>query len=256
MKLHFNKYGEGKPMLIFHGLFGTGDNWTTHAKKWAEHGFSVYTIDQRNHGRSFHSDAMNYKLMCEDAIDFIASENLRDVILLGHSMGGKTVMHAAQEIEFLIDKLIVVDMGVKRYPRHHDAVFHALRSVPLNQIQSRAEAEEIFSKTTVDKATQLFLLKNLYWKEPGKLDWRFNLDALETHIDEILTEVPAGNPVQVPTLFIKGELSNYILNEDLTQLESYFPKVKLTEVKNSGHWPHAESPDFFFQEVLNFSLNG
>jgi pimeloyl-ACP methyl ester carboxylesterase len=256
MKLHFNKYGEGKPMLIFHGLFGTGDNWTTHAKKWAEHGFSVYTIDQRNHGRSFHSDAMNYKLMCEDAIDFIASENLRDVILLGHSMGGKTVMHAAQEIEFLIDKLIVVDMGVKRYPRHHDAVFHALRSVPLNQIQSRAEAEEIFSKTTVDKATQLFLLKNLYWKEPGKLDWRFNLDALETHIDEILTEVPAGNPVQVPTLFIKGELSNYILNEDLPQLESYFPKVKLTEVKNSGHWPHAESPDFFFQEVLNFSLNG
>ena len=243
-------------MLIFHGLFGTGDNWTTHAKKWAEHGFSVYTIDQRNHGRSFHSDEMNYKLMCEDAIDFIASENLRDVILLGHSMGGKTVMYAAQEIEFLIDKLIVVDMGVKRYPRHHDAVFHALRSVPLNQIQSRAEAEEIFSKTTVDKATQLFLLKNLYWKEPGKLDWRFNLDALETHIDEILTEVPAGNPVQVPTLFIKGELSNYILNEDLPQLESYFPKVKLTEVKNSGHWPHAESPDFFFQEVLNFSLNG
>ena len=243
-------------MLIFHGLFGTGDNWTTHAKKWAEYGFCVYTIDQRNHGRSFHSDEMNYKLMCEDAIDFIASENLRDVVLLGHSMGGKTVMNVAQEIEFLIEKLIVVDMGVKRYPRHHDAVFQALRSVPLDKIQSRSEAEEIFSQTTVDKATQLFLLKNLYWKEPGKLDWRFNLNALETHIDEILAEVPAGNPVHVPTLFIKGELSNYIPNEDLPQLEAYFPKVKLTEVKNSGHWPHAESPDFFFQEVLNFSLNG
>jgi pimeloyl-ACP methyl ester carboxylesterase len=256
MKLHFSKYGEGKPMLIFHGLFGTGDNWTTHAKKWAEYGFCVYTIDQRNHGRSFHSDEMNYKLMCEDAIDFIASENLRDVVLLGHSMGGKTVMNVAQEIEFLIEKLIVVDMGVKRYPRHHDAVFQALRSVPLDKIQSRSEAEEIFSQTTVDKATQLFLLKNLYWKEPGKLDWRFNLNALETHIDEILAEVPAGNPVHVPTLFIKGELSNYIPNEDLPQLEAYFPKVKLTEVKNSGHWPHAESPDFFFQEVLNFSLNG
>jgi pimeloyl-ACP methyl ester carboxylesterase len=194
--------------------------------------------------------------MRDDAIDLIASENLRDVILMGHSMGGKTVMNVAQEIEFLIEKLIVVDMGVKKYPRHHDAVFQALRSVPLDQIQSRSEAEEIFAKTSVDKATQLFLLKNLYWKEPGKLDWRFNLNALETHIDEILTEVPAGNPVHVPTLFIKGELSNYILNEDLPQLASYFPKVKLTEVKNSGHWPHAESPAFFFQEVLNFSLNG
>jgi pimeloyl-ACP methyl ester carboxylesterase len=256
MQLYFNKFGEGKPMLIFHGLFGTGDNWTTHAKKWAEHGFCVYTIDQRNHGRSPHSEEMNYALMRDDAIDLIASENLRDVILMGHSMGGKTVMNVAQEIEFLIEKLIVVDMGVKRYPRHHDTVFQALRSVPIDQIQSRAEAEEIFSKTTVDKATQLFLLKNLYWKEPGKLDWRFNLDALENHIDEILMEVPLNNAVQVPTLFIKGELSNYILNEDQPQIEQYFPKAKITEVKNSGHWPHAESPDFFFQEVLDFSLNG
>ena len=159
-------------------------------------------------------------------------------------------------IEFLIEKLIVVDMGVKHYPRHHDAVFQALRSVPLDQIESRGEAEEIFAKSSVDKATQLFLLKNLYWKEPGKLDWRFNLNALEKHIEEILAEVPLQKAVQVPTLLIKGELSNYILNEDLPQLEAYFPKVKLTEVKNSGHWPHAESPDFFFQEVLNFSLNG
>jgi len=255
MKLYFNKYGEGKPLLIFHGLFGTGDNWTTHAKKLAEHGFCVYTIDQRNHGRSSHSDEMNYGLMRDDAIDLIASENLRDIILLGHSMGGKTVMHLAQEIDFLIEKLIVVDMGVKRYPRHHDAVFQALHSVPLSEIQSRADAEEIFAQTTLDKATQLFLLKNLYWREPGKLDWRFNLNALENHIEEILAEVPFKGPVQLPTLFIKGELSNYVLKEDQEQLEEYFPKAKIIEVKNSGHWPHAESPDFFFKEVLDFSLH-
>jgi pimeloyl-ACP methyl ester carboxylesterase len=254
MKLYFNKYGEGKPLLIFHGLFGTGDNWTTHAKKLAEHGFCVYTIDQRNHGRSSHSDEMNYGLMRDDAIGLIASENLRDIILLGHSMGGKTVMHLAQEIDFLIEKLIVVDMGVKRYPRHHDAVFQALHSVPLSEIQSRADAEEIFAQTTLDKATQLFLLKNLYWREPGKLDWRFNLNALENHIEEILAEVPFKGPVQLPTLFIKGELSNYVLKEDQAQLEQYFPKSKITEVKNSGHWPHAESPEFFFKEVLDFSL--
>lgn len=254
MGLYFNKFGEGKPMLIFHGLFGTGDNWTTHAKKWSEHGFCVYTIDQRNHGRSFHSDEMNYALMRDDAIELIASENLRDITLLGHSMGGKTVMHLAQEIDFLIEKLIVVDMGVKRYPRHHDIVFQALRSVPVDQIQSRAEAETIFAQTAVDKATQLFLLKNLYWKEAGKLDWRFNLNALENHIEDILAEVPFSTTIQVPTLFIKGELSNYILNEDQAQLEHYFPNCKITEMKNSGHWPHAESPELFFQEVLNFSL--
>jgi len=256
MKLHFSKYGEGKPMLIFHGLFGTGDNWTTHAKRFAEHGFCVYTIDQRNHGRSFHSDEMNYKLMCEDAIDLIASENLRDVILLGHSMGGKTVMHVAQEIEFLIEKLIIVDMGAKRYPRHHDTVFEALRSVPLDQIDSRAEAEDIFSKTSVDKATQLFLLKNLYWIEPGKLAWRFNIDALELHINEILAEVPLNTAINLPTLFIKGELSNYILKEDERALQEYFSQAKIIEMKNTGHWPHAESPELFFQQILDFSLNG
>ena len=254
MGLYFNKFGEGKPILIFHGLFGTGDNWTTHAKKLAEQGFCVYTIDQRNHGRSFHSEEMNYALLRDDAIDLIAAENLRDVILLGHSMGGKTVIHLAQEIEFLIEKLIVVDMGVKRYPRHHDAVFKALRSVPLNQIKSRSEAEDIFAQTSLDKATQLFLLKNLYWKEPGKLDWRFNLYTLENHIEDILAEVPLKKPLQVPTLFIKGELSNYVLKEDQAQLVEYFPKAKITEVKNSGHWPHAESPEFFFKEVLDFSL--
>jgi pimeloyl-ACP methyl ester carboxylesterase len=199
---------------------------------------------------------MNYKLMCEDAIDFIASENLRDVILLGHSMGGKTVMHVAQEIEFLIEKLIVVDMGVKHYPRHHDAVFQALRSVPLDEIESRGEAEDIFAKSSVDKATQLFLLKNLYWKEPGKLDWRFNLNALEKHIEEILAEVPVNAPINLPTLFIKGELSNYILKEDEPSLQEYFSQAKVIEMKNTGHWPHAESPDLFFQQVLDFSLNG
>lgn len=254
MGLYFNKFGEGKPLLIFHGLFGTGDNWTTHAKKLAEHGFCVYTIDQRNHGKSFHSEEMNYALMRDDAIELIASENLRDIILLGHSMGGKTVMLLAREIDFLIEKLIVVDMGVKKYPRHHDAVFQALRSVPVDQIQSRSEAEDIFAQTSLDKATQLFLLKNLYWKEPGKLDWRFNLNALENHIEDILAEVPFSSAIQLPTLFIKGELSNYILNEDHAQLEHYFPNCTITEMKNSGHWPHAESPELFFQEVLNFSL--
>ena len=252
MKLSFKKYGEGKPLVLFHGLFGSGDNWTTHAKNWAQQGFCVYLVDQRNHGHSEHSTEMSYELMRDDAIELLAEENLRDIILMGHSMGGKTVMHVAQEVPFLVEKMIVVDMGVKAYPPHHDKVFDALHRIDLNHIQSRGEAESIMGHSEVDKATQLFLLKNLYWKEAGKLAWRFNLPVLESQMESILKAIPTTPTSDVNTLFIRGELSGYILPGDEEGISKIFPKNQLVTIPKSGHWPHAESPELFSYEVMRF----
>ena len=252
MKLSFKKYGEGKPLVLFHGLFGSGDNWTTHAKNWAQQGFCVYLVDQRNHGHSEHSAEMSYALLRDDAIELLAEENLRDIVLMGHSMGGKTVMRVAQEVPFLIEKMIVVDMGVKAYPPHHDKVFDALHRIDLNHIQSRGEAEAILGQSEVDKATQLFLLKNLYWKEAGKLAWRFNLPVLESQMESILEAIPATPTCDVNTLFIRGELSGYINPGEEQDISKIFTKNQIVTIPQSGHWPHAESPELFSYEVMRF----
>jgi len=251
MKLRYKKYGEGQPMLVFHGLFGSGDNWTTHAKNWSENGFSVYCIDQRNHGHSDHDNTMNYEVMTEDAIEFVADHQLRDVILLGHSMGGKTVLHLAEQIPFLISKLLVVDMGIKTYAPHHDHVFEALNGIPVELLKSRGEAEQLMQKTSLDTATQLFLLKNLYWKTPGQLAWRFNLPVLQENISNILQGFD-GKIAEIETLFIRGGLSNYIPTEDIPEIQRAVIRSQIKTMEQSGHWPHAEEPQLFYETVLNF----
>ncbi|MFN4886517.1 MAG: alpha/beta fold hydrolase [Bacteroidota bacterium] len=254
MKLSYKKYGEGQPLLIFHGLFGSGDNWTTHAKNWSNAGYSVYCIDQRNHGHSEHNQVMTYEAMAEDAIEFIAEHQLRDILLLGHSMGGKTVLHLAEQIPFLISKMIVVDMGIKAYPPHHGAVFKALNSLSVESLKSRGEAEEHMKKSSLDSATQLFLLKNLYWKSPEQLAWRFNLPVLQEQINNILMGFD-GKITDIETLFIKGGHSNYILTEDIPEIKKSINQAAFKTLDRSGHWPHAEEPQLFYETVLDFISN-
>jgi pimeloyl-ACP methyl ester carboxylesterase len=177
MKLFHRVLGEGPPLLILHGLFGSSDNWQTHARVFAET-HTVYLIDQRNHGHSPHALEMNYDLMAHDLFELMADLGLRDVRLIGHSMGGKTIMRFAQQYGFLIDRMVVADMGVKAYPPHHEQVFQGLFSVDVEHCPTRKEAEERLSAFVSDAGTLQFLLKNLYWKEPGLLDWRFNLSVL------------------------------------------------------------------------------
>ena len=129
MKLHFRKYGEGQPFLILHGLFGSSDNWLTLGKKFSAK-YQVYIIDQRNHARSPHSDSISYDLMADDLYELILDEGLNEIILLGHSMGGKTAMRFVQKYPHLIHKLIIADIGRKQYPAHHEYIIQGLNAIP------------------------------------------------------------------------------------------------------------------------------
>lgn len=252
MDLFFKTMGEGKPLIILHGLFGSSDNWLTHAKKLADY-FKVYLVDSRNHGHSPWSEEFNYQIMSDDLYDLVTQEKLSDFILMGHSMGGKTAMLFAQQHEELLEKLIIVDMGVKAYPIHHDTLLEGLNSLDLTQIKTRSEADEELGKYIENFSIRQFLLKNLYWIEKGQLAWRINIPVLEKELPSIVSALPFKE-VFTETLFMRGGQSNYIEEEDQTQIMKYFPIAEIHTIERAGHWIHAEAPDEFIEEVLGFCV--
>lgn len=249
--LHSTIIGSGKPLLVLHGVFGMSDNWNTFGKYFADY-FEVHLIDLRNHGRSFHADDFNYELMVEDVYHYLQHHKLSDVCLLGHSMGGKVALFFAQKYPHLLAKLLVVDIAPKYYPIHHQQIIDALISVDFNIVKSRKQADEILSKTIKDEGVKQFLLKNLYWKSAHQLAFRFHLTSLAQNIDQFGKEVLLNHPIKIPTLFIKGDQSNYILETDFDYIKAHFLNVQIQIIKNAGHWVHAENPADFNQTVLNF----
>lgn len=252
MKLFYRKFGEGQPLLILHGLFGQSDNWNTLAKQFSEQGLQVYTIDQRNHGLSPHSSTWDYHSMSMDIEELIQDLLLENCILLGHSMGGKTAMQFALEHGDLLDKLIVADMAPKYYAPHHQAVLQGLQAVDFKKIQNRKEAEDILSQYIDDFGTRQFLLKNIFWKDDGIMDWRFNLRIIQEKIENMGEAIQVDNPCEVPTLFIRGEKSMYIEDSDLLTIKDIFPRSYVETIKDAGHWVHAEQPQAFFKAVMDF----
>lgn len=253
MKLHYRELGSGQPFVILHGLFGYSDNWQTHAKKLADY-YRVILVDQRNHGHSNWSEEMSYELMADDLAELCADLQLSNIILMGHSMGGKTAMTFAKHHEQLLAKLIIVDMGIKRYPMHHEQIIAGLKTINLSSGLSRSDAEQQLSTFVDSPGIRQFLLKNLYWNEQKQLAWRMNIPVLEREMDEILKEMSFEKEIFTHTLFIRGALSNYILDEDWNEIEEAFPDSSLVTIENAGHWVHAEAPKEFMEEVLSFCL--
>jgi esterase len=250
MNLFFRKAGEGRPLVILHGLFGSSDNWYSLSKVFAEQ-FCVYTVDQRNHGQSPHSDEFNYKTLAQDLEDFLDQQSIVDPIVIGHSMGGKTAMNLAIKSPHTIAKLIVVDIAPKSYPIHHDHILDGLTAIPLESIQSRNEAEAILAEYVDEADVRQFLLKNLSRNSEGKFMWKINLPAIEKHIEEIGAGMQFEGTYPKPTLFIKGARSNYFKPGDDDSIRSYFPQATIVTV-DTGHWVQAENPKAFMEAVNNF----
>lgn len=252
MTLHSNILGQGKPFIFLHGFLGSGDNWKTLGTKFSEHGYEAHLIDQRNHGRSFHSDDFSYEVMVKDLKAYIDVHQLKDIILLGHSLGGKTAMLFAVEFPELVHKLIVADISPRYYPTHHDAILKGLSSLDFDIIEGRSEADEELKRYVSDVGTRQFLLKNLYWETKGKLALRLNLEALIENVNEVGEALPMHAIFEKDTLFLRGDRSEYIALSDETIIKTHFPKAKIETIANAGHWLHAENPSEFFDKVYEF----
>lgn len=244
--------GEGKPLLIIHGFLGTSDNWKTLSGQYAANGFQVHAIDMRNHGRSFHSADFTYDAMVSDLVEYCNDKNLRSSDIIGHSMGGKVTMFFAVRYPQLVDRIVVADIGPKYYAPHHQDILAGLNAVDFSTKPGRSDVEAILSQYINDAGTRQFLMKNLYWKEPDQLAYRFNLDVFNEKIDNIGQALPEGSHFDGPALFLRGDRSNYIKDEDFTLIKTHFPNAEIKDITNSGHWLHAENPKQFLEETLSF----
>lgn len=249
--LHSKVVGEGDPLLILHGYFGNGDNWKTIANKLSD-SFQVHLIDQRNHGRSFHSDDFDYELMVEDLHNYIEHHQLGKVNLLGHSMGGKTAMLYAVENSENVNKLIVADISPRMYPPHHHDILAALNSIDFSIQNTRKLVDEKLTELIPENGVRQFLMKNIYWREKGKLDFRFNLDSLTENNDEVGVALPSFTIFEGEALFLKGENSGYISTNEESIINAHFPNSKIVTIKNAGHWLHAENPSDFLKATKGF----
>lgn len=251
MKLFFRKLGEGKPLFILHGLFGLSDNWNTVGKILSE-SFSVYLIDLRNHGSSPHSDEWNYSAMANDISELMAEENLDAINLMGHSLGGKVAMQFASMYPEKLEKLIIVDMAPKDYPGKQFDFIEKLLAINLAGMKSRKEAEEELRKIIRDEATIQLLLKNIQLDTQEKLAWKFNQKVIAANQDKIGKTFSIKNSIDTPTLFMRGEKSDYILDSDIPQIKKLIPNSEVKTIAGAGHWVHADKPGEFCQLAIEF----
>jgi pimeloyl-ACP methyl ester carboxylesterase len=268
MNLFYRKFGQGPVLIILHGLYGSSDNWVSIGKVLSEH-FEVFLIDLRNHGNSFHSNEHNYHLLKNDLYEFMLSNQIEKAIIIGHSMGGKAAMFFAVDYPEKVQSLIIIDISPRSYKSlikpesqitDHMNIISSMLSVDFTKIKSREDVDEILSKTIKSVRIRRFLLKNVHRRKDGSFEWKLNLHALHNHLPEIMDGLDPkkflnGNGITgFPVLFIKGEKSNYIMEEDLQIIKTIFPAADLVSIPDSGHWLHAEKPDLLLKTLRYFIL--
>jgi pimeloyl-ACP methyl ester carboxylesterase len=251
MLLNHKIQGEGPPVIILHGLFGSLDNWQGFAGKLAGYGFRVVSVDLRNHGRSPHSDEFNYDVMAADLKELIDSLKLSDPFLLGHSMGGKVIMKFSTLFPDLTEGIIVVDIAPRYYPVHHTEIIEGLKAIPVHRLNSRAEADEILASHIHANGIRQFLLKNLARSNDG-FRWKMNLPVIEKEIEHVGEEITAEDHIKIPALFVKGTRSDYITFDDEKEIFELFSDVDIKSCENAGHWVHVDAPDCLLSYVVNF----
>lgn len=244
VRLYHRISGEGDPVVLLHGLFGSHDNLNgvSHclARRW-----QVHALDLRNHGRSPHTNSMSYPEMADDVLAYLDEQGLEEAAVMGHSMGGKTAMELALRHPERVSRLIAADIAPVAYSRHHDAILEGLRALDPDTLESRAQADRLLAAYVDEVPVRQFLLKNLVRKGPDHFSWRMNLDAIERCYDRIAGGQQAQSAYTGPVLFIKGGASDYILPRHRETVAALFPKALLRVIPGAGHWLHAEKTDVF-----------
>jgi len=253
LTLYSRKVGENGPdFVVLHGLFGSGKNWRSFAGS-LEEDFQVWTLDARNHGDSPHADSMSYQQMAEDVVRFFDENELENVILLGHSMGGKTAMQLALQFPDRIAALIVVDIAPVCYDHQQKQLklIEAMQGLHLAAEMSRSDIEKKLALKIPEKRLLSFLMTNLY-RQNGQFQWRIGLEQIAAGMPYLLNYPEVNSVFKGPVQFIGGENSAYLKFEYHALIRKKFPESRITMLKNCGHWLHVEQPAAFQKTVNEF----
>lgn len=250
--LHHQVSGEGPPLLILHGLFGSMKNWNSLARQLSED-FQVIQCDLRNHGQSFHSQQMNYPAMAEDVSLLLEAIGTGPVDVLGHSMGGKIAMLLARQRESLVSRLVVADIAPVVYTHDFNEIIKPVMQLDLSSFGSRKEVDLALSSQIENTAVRLFLMQSLQLVEEKRLRWQINWPAIQRHIGLITGFVDITDwQITVPSLFIRGENSSYVSRNSVELIKTHFSDCSFVDIAEAGHWLHAEQPKSFYQSVRAF----
>jgi len=251
MQLHFQVSGQGRPVILLHGLFGAGDNWHPIALRLAEN-FRVFALDQRNHGRSPAAAEMNYPLLAADVEEFFRAQYLDRAAVVGHSLGGKTAMQFALQFPARVEKLVVADMAPRAYAPVHEPIFAALLALDLPAFQTRPQIEDALAPAISNLVLRRFLLKNLGRDAAGNFSWKINLAGLAQNYPALCAALPATQPFLQPALFLRGGRSDYVRAADELRIRELFPLAQIETIAAAGHWVHADEPAEFLRRLLAF----
>lgn len=252
-QLNYKQLGEGKHVLLIHGLFGSLENLNMVAKSLSQH-YCVTSIDVRNHGNSFHKQNMDYQVLAQDVISLLDKLSIKRCHVLGHSMGGKIAMKVALSFPERVNKLIIADIAPVKYPAHHLTIIKGLQAIDLTQVFKRKDADIQLAKYVTDASVRPFLLRNIVINEQGKFQFKCNLDNIEQGYQQIMQSITSHSDLKFTgdTLFIKGANSDYILPEHQHEISLLFPNAKAKIIQGAGHWLHAEKTVAFNKIVEGF----
>lgn len=240
-------------MILLHGLFGMGDNLGALSRALSTQ-YQVISVDLRNHGRSPWADSMALADMAGDVIALLDRLGVEMADVVGHSLGGKVAMQVALDYPNRVRRLVVADIAPVEYAGNHDEVFKALAAVTLSTVQSRSEVAAILAEQLEEEGVPQFLLKSLYRTEQGSYAWRMNVGTLFERYQQLRAGYDGSGQFNGPTLFIKGENSNYVQAQHQSCIEKLFPHYRFKIIQGTGHWLHVEKPAVFNGLVERFLL--
>lgn len=249
--LSHQRIGDGPPLIVLHGLFGSGTNWRGVARALADCR-TVHLLDARNHGASPHVAQMDYAALAGDVAAYLDDAGIASADVLGHSMGGKTAMRLALDAPARVSRLIVVDIAPASSGSDHLPLIDAMLAMPVQRYTRRAEADAALAATVAEPTLRAFLLQNLAAHDGG-MRWRINLSAIRDAMPALLGfEPPPQRHYPGPALFVRGALSDYVRDEHLAAIRALFPAARLESIAGAGHWVHAEQPQRFVALVRHF----